>query len=41
MRELSRTLGIDGALRGYDVDVLLGPGSGPLYKISAAAGKNS
>ena len=40
LRELSRTHGIDGALQAYDVDVLLGPGSGPLYKISAAAGED-
>ena len=39
MREASRTRGIDGALQGYGVDVVLGPGSGPLYKIAAAAGK--
>ncbi|MCJ1313133.1 hypothetical protein MMC25_006810 [Agyrium rufum] len=38
MRRLSRTHGIDGALEEHDVDVLLGPDSGPLYKIAAAAG---
>ena len=40
LHQLSRKHGIDGALRIYDVDVLLGPGNGPLYKICAAAGKD-
>jgi len=37
MRDKSRTHGIDGALKDHDVDVLLGPGSGPLYMLAAAA----
>lgn len=38
LREMSRSKGIDEVLREYGVDVILGPGSGPLYKIAAAAG---
>ena len=40
MREASRANGIDKALRENDVDVLLGPGSGTLYSLSAAAGES-
>ena len=40
MREASRANGIDKALQGNDVDVLLGPGGGILYSLSAAAGEN-
>ena len=39
MREASRANGIDRALRENDVDVLLGPGGGNLYSLSAAAGE--
>ncbi|CAD6592780.1 MAG: hypothetical protein ASARMPREDX12_006452 [Alectoria sarmentosa] len=38
MREAGRANGIDKALQENDVDVLLGPGSGTLYSLSAAAG---
>lgn len=38
LRQLSREEGIDAILRDYDVDIVLGPGSGPLYDIAAAAG---
>ena len=40
MREASRANGIDKALQENDVDVLLGPGGGTLYSLSAAAGEN-
>lgn len=39
MRELGRAQGIDGVLKTHAVDVILGPGSGPLYSVAAAAGK--
>ena len=40
MREASRANGIDKALQKNDVDVLLGPGGGTLYSLSAAAGES-
>lgn len=40
MREASRANGIDKALQENDVDVLLGPGGGTLYSLSAAAGES-
>ena len=40
MRKTSRANGIDKALQENGVYVLLGPGSGTLYSLSAAAGKS-
>ena len=36
----SRSGGIDGVLQDYNVDVILGPGNGPLYTLAAAAGRS-
>ena len=40
MREASGARGIDKALKENDVDILLGPGGGTLYSLSAAAGES-
>ena len=40
MREASGACGIDKALKENDVDILLGPGGGTLYSLSAAAGES-
>lgn len=39
MREASRIHGIDGILKDHNVDVIIGPGSGTLYSVAAAAGE--
>jgi hypothetical protein len=39
-RRLGRELGIDRTLKDFGVDVILGPGDGPLFYIAGIAGKN-
>lgn len=41
MREESGASGIDKALQENDIDIILGPGGGSLYSLSAAAGKRA